>query len=127
MIQAFVDRFIDAQDGLFVDSHPGSYGALVQTVVETISDGDYGSPDPNRIHEIDDGDYQGTLVFVIADNGYQPNTYWIAKVGYGSCSGCDTLQAIRDSGSWTDEKPSESQASDYQTLALHIVQYLKEV
>lgn len=127
MIQEFVDRYIAAQDGLFRDKHPGSYLDVVRTVIETISGTDpdpYDSPDPTRIHEIDDGHYQGTLVYVIAEGGYQPSDYWIVPVSYGSCSGCDTLQSICG---YEDGQPSEQQAKDYQTLGLHIVQQLKQV
>ena len=130
MIQDFVDIFISKKDTLFVDEHPQSYGAIVQTVIETIAadglESGYGAPDPTRIHEIDDGDYQGTLLYVIAANGYQPSTYWSVKVSYGSCGGCDTLQGIHDDGGWLD-KPTPTQATDYQTLALHIVQSLREI
>jgi hypothetical protein len=87
----------------------------------------YGEPDPTRIHQIDDGDYQGTLLFVIAASGYQPSDYWYVKVGYGSCSGCDTLQAIDGYGGYSDEAPSKDQVDDYMTLALHIIQGLKSM
>lgn len=48
------------------------------------------------ITEIDDGDYQGTLVYLIPFDTYQPGEgdYLMTYVGYGSCSGCDTLQNI---------------------------------
>ena len=80
------------------------------------------TPDPERIHRIDDGNYQGTLVYVIGEKGYQPDKYWYVKVDYGSCSGCDTLEGIRD---YTDDAPTDEQAKDYMTVALHIVQGMK--
>lgn len=51
----------------------------------------------NHITEIDDGDYQGTLVYLIPFDTYQPSEgdYLMTYVGYGSCSGCDTLQDIQ--------------------------------
>lgn len=106
---------------------PDDYTDIVRLVVETINPGaDYGLPDADRIHRIDDGDYQGTLVFVIAEVGYQPNDYWYVRVGYGSCSGCDTLQAISES--WDDEKPlTDSEVEGYWTLALHVAQGLKKM
>lgn len=123
MIQPFVDKFMAEKDKLFVDAHPGSYKDIVRTVIQTINpDGEtYDYPDPERIHEIDDGHYQGTLVYVIAEVGYQPLNYWFVRVGYGSCSGCDTLESIRG---YDDAPPTEQQAKDYQKLALHIVQRL---
>ena len=84
----------------------------------------YGGPDLERIHRIDDGDYQGTLVFVIGGKGYQLSTYWYVKVSYGSCSGCDTLEAIREYGG---DLPKPQQVEDYMKLALHIVQGLNKM
>ena len=76
---------------------------------------EYGDPDPNRIHEIDDGDYQGTLVYVIAAKDYQPDDYWYVKIGYGSCSACDTLEAIRN---FSDEKPTPEQVEGLYDLGI---------
>jgi hypothetical protein len=105
----------------FEQQEPNSYADIVKAVITMLQEDEYDSPDPMRIHQIDDGDYQGTLVFVIASGGYQPSTYWYVKVNYGSCSGCDTLEAIRDD---FDEK---KKMADLMTLALHIVQGLKEM
>lgn len=100
-----------------------SYIDIVKVVIEAVHDG-YGTPDPEHIHEIDDGEYQGTLLFVIPADVYQPWNYWYVKVDYGSCSGCDTLMAILegDYGDTADEK-----ADKLFTLALHIVQGLKRM
>lgn len=107
----------------FAAKAPESYTEIVKAVVGVIGgDDEYDAPDVNRVHQIDDGDYQGTLVYVIGAGGYQPNDYWYVKVGYGSCSGCDTLQGIHG---YSDEKPTESQVEEYMTLALHIVQGLR--
>ena len=126
MIQEFIDRFDKARGSLlagFKAKAPGSYKEIVTRVIEVVTTDDYDAPDPKRIHVIDDGDYQGTLVFVIGGCGYQPSDYWYVKVGYGSCSGCDTLEAI---GGYDDEV-SDEQAGQYLTLALHIVQGLKKM
>lgn len=128
MIQKFVDAFMAKREDLrveFARAHVGSYKDLVHMVVKTVTDSEeYDSIDPDRIHEIDDGDHQGTLVYVIACEGYQPSTYWYVRVYYGSCSGCDTLQSIHG---YTDEPPTPEQVNDYLTLALHIVQGLKQM
>lgn len=127
MIQLFVDRFIANKpqlEALFTKAHPEDYKSLVAAVVTIISSDDYGDLDFERVHQIDDGDYQGTLLFVIAAKGYQPSNYWAVKVSYGSCSGCDTLQDIRD---YSDDPPTKEQVDKYMTLALHIVQELKEI
>ena len=134
MIEKFTKRWFERKDSVqekFEAKLPSSYSDIVLAVVEMLNDEDeYGSPDPSRIHEINDGDYQGTLLYVIGAAIYQPSTYWYVKVGYGSCSVCDTLQAILD-GEWGLETEEEKKAwkdeavSKLMTLALHIVQGLK--
>ena len=72
------------------------------------------------ITEIDDGDYQGTLLFLIPRKTSQPSEYeyLMTYVGYGSCSGCDALQAIQDYG----EKPiSEDQLKGFMALCKDII------
>lgn len=109
----------------FSDKHPGGYEDIVRAVIEILSDeDDYLTPDPKRIHTIDDGHYQGMLVYVIACQGYQPSTYWYVTVWYGSCSGCDTLQGI---SGYDDGNPTDKQIDKYMTLALHILQGLKQM
>lgn len=100
-----------------------TYAEIVKVVIKAVHDG-YGTPDPEHIHEIDDGDYQGTLLYIIPDDCYQPWNYWYVKIDYGSCSGCDTLQAILegDYGNTVNEK-----VDALFTLALHIVQGLKKI
>jgi hypothetical protein len=127
VIQEFVDRFMAKKPELeakFREAHPSEYIDIVKAVVEVVTTDEYNDIDPSRIHTIDDGDYQGTLLFVIAAKGYQPSDYWSVFVSYGSCSGCDTLQAIHDYGS---DAPTDDQVSQYMTLALHIVQGLKKI
>ena len=128
MILEFVEKFMAGKaqiEAQFRDKHPDEYKDIVSAVVGLIGgDGEYGKPDKNRIHVINDGDSQGTLLFVIASGGYQPDEYWYVKVFYGSCSGCDTLESIR---CYNDGPPSEEQIKDYMTLALHIVQGIKKM
>ena len=130
MIQKFVERFMESKPEIekqFTEKHPENYEDIVRIVVEALYDQDdeYNkTPDPKRIHRIDDGDYQGTLIFIIGANGYQPDIYWSVKVNYGSCSGCDTLEGIRG---YDTSAPSQKQVKDYMTLALHIVQGLTEI
>lgn len=127
-----IDRFIEAFEARKGElrarwefRHPKDYYDLVHAVVEIVSDSSdlsHQNPSPDRIHQIDDGDYQGTLVFIVGCKGYQPSTYWSVLVGYGSCSGCDTLANIRG---YSDEPPTEEQVNDYMTECLHIVQRLR--
>lgn len=130
MIEKFAHAFQETGYDEFVEKyqqdHPGSYDGIFDDVVDFLArEFDYGvGPDPERVTVIDHGDYQGTRVWVVATQGYQPYTYYVAKVGYGSCSGCDTYEAIR---SYSSDKPTEEQARDYATLALHMVQSMVEV
>ncbi len=123
-----MDAYMAGKDALraeFAKAHPTEYKQIVRAVVALIGgDDEYGKPDAARIHEIDDGEYQGTLVYVIGAGGYQPSDYWYVRVGYGSCSGCDTLQSING---YSSEPPTDEQVNDYLTLALHIVQGLKKM
>lgn len=125
MIQKFVDRYMARKhelqakyeaarkcddDGCPQYGWKPSYREIVQDVVRLLdSDADYGSPDPERVHMIDDGNYQGTLVFVVGADGYQPCDYWYTLVSYGSCSGCDTLEAAET-------------VEEIMTLSLHVLQ-----
>ena len=84
------------------------------------------------ITRIDDGDYQGTLLFVIPCANYQPDMgdYYVTSVWYGSCSGCDTFEAINDDYDlWG--KPTKAQlkkaAKQFQALALHMLQKMKKL
>lgn len=115
------------------DEEHNSYGDLLKIALKTMQDEEdsYGDPDPDKIHEIDDGEYQGTLLFIVPEKTYQPDTYWVFKVGYGSCSGCDTLQAINDNTTcdedWHRLPTSDAQKDDYMTLILHMIQSAKVV
>jgi hypothetical protein len=80
----------------------------------------------DRMTVIDDAHYQGTQIFIIPTDTYQPsvNDYVMTNAYYGSCSGCDTLQAI---SSYDDDLPTNVQVEQYMTLALHLVQKLKRL
>lgn len=81
---------------------------------------DYNCLDTNKIHEIDDGDYQGTLLYLIPFDRYQPGEYeyLMTCVGYGSCSGCDTLQAIQG---WGSGELTNRQIDDFMALCKDIL------
>ena len=83
---------------------------------------DYESLNLNNITIIDNGDYQGTLLYIIPFNTYQPAEYdyLMTYVGYGSCSGCDALLNARDY-SEEDCKLTEQQIKDFLKLTKDIV------
>lgn len=102
------------------------YKQIVEKLFElciTNADEHYGF-NIERMTVIDDGDYQGTKLFIIPKDTYQPSVddYITTHTYYGSCSGCDTLQSIcgYDYG-----LPTEEQVKLYMTLVLHLVQKLK--
>ena len=80
--------------------------------------------DISKMTVIDDGNYQGTTIYIIPKDTYQPSIsdYVITDNYYGSCSGCDTLLAISE---YSDDLPSEEQVKEYMTIALHLVQKLR--
>jgi hypothetical protein len=126
MIQKYVDRYmakLGEMEEFFRKEHPKDYKAIVTKVMELVHE-DYEDPNPKVIHEIDDGEYQGTLLFLIAEDAYQPSEYYYVMVSYGSCSGCDTLEAIR---SYDGNPPNDEQVKDYMALALHIIQKMKKI
>jgi hypothetical protein len=75
----------------------------------------------NRFVKIDDGEYQGNEIYILCSNVYQPelNDYIFTSIAYGSCSGCDTFQAIQES------EDKAERVKGYMTLALHMVQETK--
>ena len=103
------------------------YKLIVKKIIELVinDEDEFETYDIERMTVIDDGSYQGTQIFIIPRKTYQPDAddYIFTHNYYGSCSGCDTLQAIH----WyrTDAKPNEEQIKDYMTLALHLVQELR--
>jgi hypothetical protein len=128
VIQRFVDKFMSDRSLLaakWSENHPESYEDIFKEVINILSSCSCDSvPDPKRITVIDHGSWQGTLLFVVASKDYQPDVFWFCKVDYGSCSGCDTFESIRD---YSGSKPTEKQVKGYLTLALHMVQEIKEI
>jgi len=128
MNKELVSRFMSKKpelEKIFSKKHPEEYKEIIKSLVALLNTGnENGDLDPERIHEINDGDYQGTLVYIIAETGYQPSNYWYVKVYYGSCSSCDTLLGISD---YEEGLPSKQQIKEYMELALHIVQGLKKM
>lgn len=99
------------------------YSKIVKALFEKVINTENTKFDLDNMTVINDGDYQGTLTFIIPKYTYQPNVkeYVMTNTYYGSCSGCDTLQAIID----YKGLPSEQQVKDYMELALHLLQKCK--
>jgi hypothetical protein len=104
----------------FREDHPSSYESIIKSIFElVVSDFDI-----SKMTVIDDGGYQGTKIFIIPKDTYQPSVsdYVVTHNRYGSCSGCDTLQGTSE---FSDDKPTEEQIKEYMTLALHLIQKMK--
>lgn len=79
---------------------------LVKIIFDTICINHFENKlDTDHITIIDNGDYQGTLLFVIPYDNYQPSEceHIMTYIDYGSCSGCDALEAIRYSETLVDD------------------------
>lgn len=105
---------------------------LKVTVGAILNNGcDYSTWDIEKITEIDNGNYQGTLLFLIPKDTYQPQEYeyLMTYVGYGSCSGCDTLLAIQSLWEYIDDPetgisyraPTERVIKDYMSLCKDMI------
>lgn len=119
MIPEFVLKFDENRDKLaesFRQSEPDTYDDLVRSVVALFDD-----MDVNRMTRICHGGCSGSLVYVIGERGYSPETYWYVKLWYGSCSVCDTFCAAQEAAD------KEERVRKYMLLALHVMQNLKEM
>ena len=106
-----------------------SYEAIVLKIFELVINSDEDSYERfniNKMTVIDDGYYQGTQIFIIPKDTYQPNIddYLITHTYYGSCSGCDVIEGIRN---YSSGLPTEQQVKEYMILALHLVQKMKRI
>ena len=100
-----------------------SYLKLVELVIEHIINEEHSftNLDITKIIVIDHVHYQGTQLYIIPRDTYQPNIedYYVTHNYYGSCSGCDTLQNII----YTDIQ--DEQLKELMMLSLHIIQKFK--
>jgi hypothetical protein len=98
-----------------------SYLDIVKETIDIILNDENNKWDIKHTTEIDNGDYQGTYLYLIPANTYQPSAdeYLMTYVYYGSCSCCDTLQAIQE---WSDGLLKEEQIKEFMTLSLHLLE-----
>lgn len=133
MIQIYVDRFQKNKDKLSAylmatpqDEYNSYKKLLIKTIELCLNDSElyYDNFDINKITVIDNGDYQGTLLFLIPLDIYQPAEcdYITTYVNYGSCSGCDTLLSI---SRYDIDYPSNEQLKAYLLLCLHMIERME--
>lgn len=130
MDQLLVSKWDEKKEGLkrhFTDEieryKSCEYKDVVKAVVYHIVNDEGNYYDLDGMTVIDDGDYQGTQLFIVPADVYQPSyyNYLITYESYGSCSGCDTLMAIQE------EDDKELMVSDLMTLSLHLIQNMKKL
>ena len=133
MIKHIIEQWEENKDKLqkyFETTEQSKYDSYelilkkILDIVVTKAD-EYGdSWDTDNMTVIDDGDYQGTQIFIIPRDTYQPSSidYLVTNTYYGSCSGCDTLQSIHN---YDMEIPNAEQVKDYMLLSLHLIQKMK--
>lgn len=104
------------------DSYELLVRRLFDIVINPEIDNNWFKFDTKNILVIDNGDYQGTLIFILHQDTYQPfiENYVYTNTYYGSCCCCDTLQGIQ-AYNWA-ELPNERQVEAYMLLCLHLLQ-----
>lgn len=132
MIKDFVDAWDCNKDRLeeYFKTHKMSeydrYEKLVKILFDEVinpylSDKGKDIYDTEEITVIDNGEYQGTQLFALHIETYQPASYEyvLTYQEYGSCSGCDLLQGIQV---YDSSLPDEEQVKEHMTLCLHLLQ-----
>ena len=100
---------------------------LIKIVINPyLSNKRYKTLDIEKIRVIDDGDYQGTQIYIIPFDLYQPDVedYVYTNNYYGSCNGCDTLLSISN---YQEVIPTPKQVEGYMIIALHLLQKFKRL
>lgn len=132
-VQAWDQNNKDLLD-LFQKENPSSYQDIVEKLVNIVinpyleNNNDINYPmneglDTSSMTVINNGDYQGTTIYIIPYQTYQPSVsdYVMTNNYYGSCSGCDTFQSIELWGDHTQKEIADA-GKEFHTLALHLLQ-----
>lgn len=102
-----------------------NYSSIVSALIKKcLNYGDCGIRISEEFEVSDHGDYQGTQIFLLHEDEYQPSAYnyYVFDNYYGSCSVCDTLLGI---SGYEGGLPTKEQVDEYMTLCLHMVQRMK--
>ena len=126
MIQRYIDAFQKNKDKLGKKliqelGNYSSYQTLLKLTIETAINpelDEYSKLDTDNITYIDNGHYQGTEIYVIPEDTYQPSIdkHIFTHNYYGSCSGCDTLLSALHG---TDQKEKKEKLLK---ICLHLVE-----
>jgi hypothetical protein len=127
MIQRFVDLYMSKADKLraaWSETEPQSYLEIVQGVVKQLESEDPlddTCPRVSEIIELKFRRFSGDYFYLLPCNRKEGSSVWWVAVEYGSCSACDTMQSI----DLLESK--EERLNAYMTLALHVVQEIKQI
>lgn len=102
-----------------------NYSSIVSALIKYCLNFDNNEVEISEKFEVSDhGEYQGTQIFLLHDDVYQPSVsnYYVFDNYYGSCSGSDTLLGISE---YDSGLPTKEQVDKYMTLCLHMVQRMK--
>ena len=126
MDKGLAERFLDCKepikDALRGAREPLTYKRLLEVTLRTMfSDPDYGEPDYEKVTEVCYCGYEGHIVMVVGSGPSSQDSYghWVTVVNYGSCSGCDALEAAYG--------PEPGQTDDLWTICLHMIQGMKRI
>ena len=116
---------------------PEDYSEVVKRLIEVVinpylTQHESRGLDIDKITIVDDGDYQGTILYIIPFEAYEPtiDDYVVTYIYYGSCSFCDTFEGIIDYNNlWSNptKEQIKNAAKEFNTLALHILQRFKHL
>lgn len=101
------------------------YDKILKLICKKILITEYGRDyfKTENIVKYDSDDYQGVQAYFLPlNNGYLSDIseIFVTHNYYGSCSGCDTIQAIHN---YDEEKlPTPDQVKEYMLIALHLIQ-----
>ena len=136
MIKGFIEKWLKYNKDLesYLRNHNQSeyatYEQLVEILIKEIINKDEefecNTYNINEIVVLDHGDYQGTQIFILHKNVYQPEPcdYIYTNTYYGSCSRCDTLLQISN---YDTKLPNEHQIKGYMNLMLNLLQKFRRI
>ena len=121
-----LEQYIAETEQKEYDSYQILVELLVKYIINRDIEYDMDKYDIEDMHIVDDGDYQGTQIFILHKDCYQPSIedYIYTNNYYGSCSGCDTLFSINE---YEDGLPSKEQVKEYMQLLLNLLQKFKSM
>lgn len=124
IVNAWENHKDELRQHYLTNKHPTDYREVIKRLVFFLSQDKEFPLDITRITGISEHEFNGTMLFVIGEQSYQPEVYWSVYINYGSCETSDTLKSIRE---YSEDLPTADQVAQYMQLSLNIVQKLKPI